>query len=263
MEFFKKHYEKIALCVVLLGLAGAVLWMKSKMESVNVEVGVSEGGPPRKSPPPTNVDLSAYEQALAQVTNPPTVVLSGDHNLFNPVTWKRLTNGELYKVMKTGTDALGIIDIVPIMTVISYERPMEGPIYVMGIQRNVDTNQATLPKPKLVYPKLDEKNTNQYPFVIRGIKGAAEDPSEINLEMIATGESNIWVSSNKPYQRVDYYLADLRYDPEMLILTKKKTNDVITLDKDPYIILDITSNAIRVQAKRTTKVTEIKWTNAP
>jgi hypothetical protein len=100
-------------------------------------------------------------------------------------------------------------------------------------------------------------------FVVRGIKGAENDPSEINLEITQTGETNVWVSTNAPYKRVDSYMADLRYDPDPLIsLNKKRVNDEFKLDNVPYKIVEITNNAVRVQSERTTKVTEIKWTQS-
>ena len=34
MEFLKKHYEKIILCVVLLGLAAAAIWMRMAIDKV-------------------------------------------------------------------------------------------------------------------------------------------------------------------------------------------------------------------------------------
>jgi hypothetical protein len=262
MEFLKKHYEKIVLCVILLGLAGAVFWSKSATEEVTTTVASTTlaGPPPRPAPLPP-LDFSNDQQALAQITNPPPLVLAGDHNLFNPVTWKRKANGELFKVVKTGPDALIVTNITPLYLVISYENPIEGPIYVMGIQHDVDLRQPSN-KVKKEYLRKDEKKKG-LPFIVRGIKGADTDPSDINLEMTDTGDTSVWVSTNHPYKRVESYLADLRYDPETLTLLKKKVKDEIELDKEPYIIVEITNDAVRVQSRRTTKVTEIKWTKSP
>jgi hypothetical protein len=258
MDFLKKHYEKLILCVVLLGLAGAVLWMKS---ATNIIVpGISAAAPPR-TPPPPPLDLTNDQEALAQITNPPPVVLSGDHNLFNPVTWKRKPNGDLLKVIKTGPDALAVTKITPLYMIITYEGPMEGLLYVMGLQREIDLQHASN-KIKKEYLRKDEKKKG-LPFIVRGTKGAENDPSEINLEMAESGDTNVWVSKDKPYKQVESYLADLRYDPETLTLTKKKVKDEIELDNEPYIIVEITNDAVRIQSRRTTKVTEIKWTKSP
>src|SRR5208282_4726456 len=80
MQFLKRHYEKIVLCLVLLGLAGTAAWIK--IEIAQVSQG-SEAAPSRarKSAPLLPIDLSADQLALAQITNPPPVILSGSHNL--------------------------------------------------------------------------------------------------------------------------------------------------------------------------------------
>jgi len=36
-------------------------------------------------------------------------------------------------------------------------------------------------------------------------------------------------------------------------------NDPLALDGEQYKIVEITTNAVRIQFNRTTKVTEIKW----
>jgi len=235
--------------------------MKSALVQVRGELPPVVIGPPPKTPPPKPLDLSVYEQALAQITNPPTVVLSGAHNLFNPVTWKRKPNGDLIKIVKSGPDALIVTNIIPLYTIISYDHP-SGPgssVYVMMIAANVDLRQTNLRK-RQEYARKDEKVKSGLYFV-RGIKGAEDDPSEINLEIVRTGETNVWVSTNTPYKRAESYLADLKYDPDpTLPLLKRKVNDEFKLDNEPYKIIEITNDAVRVQDRRTTKVTEIKWT---
>jgi hypothetical protein len=249
------------LCVVLLGLAVAAVLMRSAIERVRTQFQGPEVGPPPRSAPPPPLDLKADEEALRQITNAPPMVLSGDHNLFNPVTWKRKANGELMKVLKTGSDALVVTNIVPLYTIITYDRPTDSPVYVLSWQQHADTR---LPISHGT-PEHMHKDQKMKPdlFVVRGIKGAENDPSEINLEITATGETNVWVSTNAPYKRVDSHLADLKYDPDpQLSLNKKRVNDVFTLDNVPYKIVEITNNAVRVQSERTTKVTEIKWTES-
>ena len=264
MEFLKKHYEKMVLCVVLLGLAGAVLWSKSASDAVQVSITVPVLGPPPKTPPPPPLDLTNDQLALAQITNPPPVVLSGEHNLFNPVTWKRKANGDLLKIIKTGAAAVMVTNITPLYMIISYENTIDGPIYVMGLQRDVDVRNPGKTKTKNVYLRKDENQTKKgVPFIIRGIKGADGDPSEINLEITETGDTSVWVSKDHPYQLVTSHLADLRYDPEALTLSKKKVNDMIELDNDPYIIVAITNDAVSLKSSRTTQVKEIKWTKPP
>lgn len=255
MQFLKRHYEKIVLCVVLLGLAAAAVWIK--IEISNVSEGLA--GPPsapRKGAPVAPVNLSTDELALAQITNPPPVILSGEHNLFNPVTWKRATNGDLLKILRSGPDALTVTNITPLYTIISFEEPVgSGGVYKMGYQIHADL--AHPGHKSTEYAKQDEKVKSGL-YLIRGIKGAPDDPTELELEITDTGET-VSVTTNKPYQRVDNYVADLRYEPELKNLPKLHVESTIKLDGELYKIVEINSNAVRVQSNRTTKVTEVKW----
>jgi hypothetical protein len=260
MEFLKKHYEKMVLCVVLLGLAGAVAWMSSALKKASEPLEGLEGGSPPKKAPLEPLDLTADQRALAQITNPPPVVLSGEHNLFNPVTWKCKANGELLKIIKTGPDALTAANSTPRYTIIAYDRPTDSPVYVMNWQRHADLRQPG--RGKTEYARKDEKMASGL-YIVRGIKGAENDPSEINLEIIQTGQTNVWVSTNTPYKYVDSHLVDLKYDPDpSLPLLKRRVNDEFNLDNEPYKIVEITNDVVRVQNIRTTKVTEIKVTQS-
>jgi len=77
----------------------------------------------------------------------------------------------------------------------------------------------------------------------------------------ATGDT-VAVTKDKPYERVDSHIADMRYDPERKNLLQQHVGDTITLDREMYKIVEITSNAVRVESART-KVTEIKWNRTP
>jgi hypothetical protein len=255
MQFLKKHYEKIILCVVLLGLAAASIWMGEILKKLQEEVNQPVSGGAHKTKPPVPLDLTADLLALAQVTNPPPVVLSGEHNLFNPVTWRRKANGELLKILKTGPDALSITNITPLYTVIAYDHPSgNGPVYVMSVQ----VHSARRP---LEYAKMDEK-TKSGLYIIRGIKGAVDDPTDLQLEVLETQET-VWITKDNPYKRVDGYLADMKYDPESRSLLKERVNETFTLDNEQYKIVEITNNAVRVESIKNTKITTIKWNGNP
>jgi hypothetical protein len=58
---------------------------------------------------------------------------------------------------------------------------------------------------------------------------------------------------------VDSYIADLRYEPELKSMPKMRVDSAIKLDGELYKVIEINSNAVRVQANKTTKVTEVKW----
>ncbi len=265
MEFLKKHYEKLVLCVVLLGLAATVLWMKSAIEKVREQAPPvpQTQSPVSKSPTVKPVDLAPYSQALSQVTNPPALVLSGEHNLFNPVTWKRRFTGEIFKVLKTGSEALAVTNIIPLYTIITLDQ-VEGGVFTIALQKGVDLTQPKSVRAAKAHLHLNEMRTNQFPFIVRGIKGPEDAPTDVNLELLPSGETNAWSSASSPYKQVESYLADLKYDPDPTVpLLRKKVKDRFKLDGEPYIIVEITNEAVRVEDEKTTRVTEIKWMKSP
>jgi hypothetical protein len=125
----------------------------------------------------------------------------------------------------------------------------------MNIQQHSDP--ARPKRPTSEYAKKDEKMKSGL-YIIRDIKGDADDPTELDLELTGTGET-VAVTKDKPYEWVDSCIADLRYEPESKTFSKVHVNDPIMLEGEQYKIVEITTNAVRIQFNRTTKVTEIKW----
>jgi len=254
MQFLKKHYEKIILCVVLLGLAAAAIWMGELIARVQDEVNQPSTAPSSKAKALVPLDLTTDMLALAQVTNPPPFVLSGEHNLFNPVTWRKI-NGALVKILKTGPDALTIISISNLYTVIGYDHPSGEPgIYVIS-------NQVHSAKRPTEYAKIDVLSKSGL-YTVHGIKGASDDPTDLQLKIPDTQET-VWISRGNPYKRVDGHTVDMKYDPESRVLLKQHVDEMITLDNDLYKIVEITNNLIRVQSINNTKITTIQWNGNP
>jgi hypothetical protein len=269
MEFLKKHYEKIILCVVLLGLAAAAVWMRQAIDRVRDSAPppattAQTGRSPRKggkaaagAPTIAPLDLSTNEKVLALMTNLPSFTLSGDHNLFNPVTWKKRPDNVYLKIIITGPAALKVTNITKLYTVISYDHPSGNGsgVYVMAIQQHSDPQ-----KPKRAvteYAKKDEKVKSGL-YIIRGVQGDLDNPTELDLELPATGQT-VPVTHDKPYEWVDSCIADLRYEPESKTFSKMHVNDILKLEGEQYKVVEITTNAVRIQFNRTTKVTEIQW----
>src|SRR4051812_1423954 len=121
MEFLKKHYEKILLSAVLLCLAVAAAWLpvKIRQEKEELQKTIVNLPKPKELKP---VDLSTNEVTLKRLQNPPTVELSGAHNLFNPVTWKIKPDGSFIKIIREGVDALVITNIRPLFMELVFEK---------------------------------------------------------------------------------------------------------------------------------------------
>src|SRR5581483_11702271 len=232
MEFLKKHYEKILLSVVLLGLGGAALWLPGAIDEAKqqLEVQIEQKV---QNHPVTDLDLSQPKAALERLKNPAPVVLSGEHNLFNPVTWKYRRDGSIFKILVEGPEALVVSNIHALYTSISYDRP-SGSGYYFGLQ----VHSA---KKGEVYIKVGDSNKKAIPFKLTGIQGAPEAPDSFDIELTDTQE-NVKVSKAQPFQRVDGYSVDLIYPPDNQTMNNKHVNEYITFGGEGYKIIYITNN---------------------
>jgi len=255
LEFLKRHYEKIILCVVLICLTGAVVMLPRQVEILRPQI----VGPP---PPPSHpegmapLDVGPLVSAIQQLTNPPALVLSGEHNLFNPVVWKRLPNGDLMKVLKTGADALTATNITPLYQRIGLDRPSGEGFFMF--------TQELSGKQKTEYAKLNEKPKSGL-YVVRGTNGPPDDLSQFKLQLeILDSGNKVWITKDRPFERVDGHIVDLRYPPESTLnLSKKHVSDTFTLDGESYKIVAITNDAVTVQQSSTTQQTTIRWNGNP
>src|SRR5262245_55355756 len=109
MDFLKKHYEKILLGVVLIGLAAAVVFLqfvvsneKEKLTTLTATV----LNPKVKEL--TNLDLTLLETALKRVDAPSMIDLGPPNRLFNPMPWQKSADGRLIPSQKVGPTAVTI-----------------------------------------------------------------------------------------------------------------------------------------------------------
>jgi hypothetical protein len=253
MEFLKKHYEKIILSLVLIGLAVVAVRLPMAISQAKEEL-ANPTGPLPKAKPVAPFDFSPEQKALNDITNPPHAVLSGENNLFNPVLWKLKPDGNLIKITKEGPSALTITNIAPLYLIISYDSAPAGGTggFYVWTQRQPE-------KKNKEYLHVNQKS-NSGLFTVTGIKGPADNPTELQLELLETKET-VSISNNKPYQRIDGYEADLTY-PAAEPMRKRKVGDIIKLEGEPYKIIEITDKAVRVESS-TAKQTKIDWNSAP
>ena len=117
MDFLKKHYEKVLLGVVLLGLAVAVAFLPFKIasEKQKLEDMRSRLIHP-KVKPLTNLDLTLPDTVLKRVAAPAMIDFSAPNKLFNPMPWQKAADGHLIKVDATniGPNAVTITKMVPL-----------------------------------------------------------------------------------------------------------------------------------------------------
>ena len=116
-------------------------------------------------------------------------------------------------------------------------------------------------KKALDYAKKDETKKGRA-YIIRGIKGAIDDPDALALEIVDTGQT-VTISKNNPFKEVDGHIAEMFYPPESRNLPKVKLDDNIALDNEEYKVVEITNNLVRVKSLSNGKETTVPWTRNP
>lgn len=260
MQFLKNHYEKILLSLVLLGLAGAAVWLPFAIDQAKKDLAVlTTTLPPKKDIKPLN--LVTNVAVLEKLKNPSTLDLGAPHLVFNPVIWKQnMANGTFTKIESSNpADVLKVTKTTPLSLIILLEKVTVNGANI-GYMFAV-TNQAAKKFPSVkesFYTKPKEKN--KY-FVFKQVQGAAENPDSLILELIEN-KQEISVGRNKPAELLQGFAADLEYPIENKKFVDVRVGNTLTFGGDKYKVIAINSNEVRVQADSNDKQTTIKLKTA-
>lgn len=262
MDFLKKHYEKLLLGIVLLGLlvaVGFMLVVVSSEKSKLAELTTSVLHPRVK--PLTNLDLTIADAALKQVATPAVIDLGPPNRLFNPMPWQKADR--LIPATKVGPNAIKIANIRPLflkLTLDKVEPSDTGYKYLIGIEKQAAPTAGQRNK-REAYCKLNDKD-NDKTFQLVEVKGKPEDPSAIGLQLLDSGEK-VTIAQGAdgkydPFTRVDGYMADLRYDLERKNWADRRVNSQppISCNGEEYNIVAINQNEVVLSARSNGK----KWT---
>jgi hypothetical protein len=267
MEFLKKHYEKVLLGVVLLGLAVAVAFLpfkiaseKQKLEDLRnqlIHPNVKEL---------TNLDLAGPESVLKRMSIPASVEFSAPNRLFNPMVWQKAPDGHLIKVddANIGPKALVITNRKELDLVITLDDVTvtdSGARYRIGVKKEASPNPKDWSKAQK-YCKLGDKNDT---FALREAKAPPDNPTNVvlTLELNDTGQL-VKISKEKGYKRADGYTVDMKYPPENKTFPpNRRVNQTISFNGEDYNIVGITTNEVVLSAKSNQKKTTVKYSVAP
>jgi hypothetical protein len=264
MDFIKKHYEKVLLGVVLLGLAVAFAWLPFKVTSERAKLRtIQEGYTQSKIKELTNLDLTLPNAALARLAVPAYLDLSSSNKVFNPMPWKKTIDGRLIKFDDThiGPRAVAVTKTSPLYLILTLDNVSlteNGPRYIVGVE-NQASNNPNQRRKRQISAALKIKNEL---FTVQDVKGKPEEPTELVLQMNDTGESAL-LSKEKPFQRVDGYTADLKYDPENRTWAARRRDQSISLNGEDYKIIAISQNEVVLSAKSNQKNWPIKFNATP
>jgi hypothetical protein len=260
MEFLnilKKHYEKVILSVVLLGLAIAaamlLLRVAAERERLDEVRRMNLVTAPRAIEP---TDVSTNLIVLNRLQNPTPVVLHGTNNLFNPVQWQRRADQRLDKIVtgdETGPGALRITEIKPLYLLISFE----------GEIRTADLLQYQFRVERQAAASVAERRAVTRSFTSVGSRNAGlllremhprDEPREFVFESL-DDKAEIRVTRDEPHRSVAGFAVDLRYEPERRTFVDRRIGDSLRFAGDENKIVAITATNVTVEAsnrKRTT-----------
>ena len=271
MDFFKKiadacrlHYEKMLLILVLLGLAGAVLYLnKTKADEEQMLKDYEKEVGKRSTAQVKPVDLSANNSALKLMTNPPPLKFSLPHHLFNPVKWQQRPppDNTLIKLVtgeEVGWAKMTVTKITPLNFIINLEKVVSPGQYYLGITREAAERPVDRKK-KQRFATLNAKNEF---FTLKEIVGPTEDPTELVLEL-PDDATKVSVSKDKPYTRVEGYEADLKYTIDGKTFNNLRVKSTLRFQGEDYIVVAITPTEVVVSARSNDKKYTVHQTPAP
>ena len=266
MDFVKKHYEKVVMGVVLLGLvvSAAFLPLMIAGERKSLQE-MAEKIINRPVKPLPALDLTKQDTLLRRMQTSLTLDFKETNKLFNSVPWQRTPPPEsrLFKVQKgnVGVEAIVVTKTLPLYLIITLDgvsTNATGVRYAIGVEREAATKLEQRKK-KTNYASLNNKSDT---FVIREVRGPTDNPNEVVLELNDTPE-RVVVKKGIPFKQVDGYTADLKYEPERKtwigVRAGVPPKPPVVVAGEEYIIVAITKNEVVLSAKLNNKKTSIPY----
>ena len=270
MDFVKKHYEKILLGFVLLGLVGALVFLPFMIASDQQKLkDMSYGVVHPKAAPLPGLDLTRETDVLGRLQSPYKLDFSTTNKLFNSVPWSKTPDGHLQKLAADNVVSLAVItNITPLYLILaldsmetnSMETNEVGTRYVISMERQAAALLAQRVK-KQHYASIGEKvGEKNNAFIVREVSGSPADPGTLKLtvQLTDTGESAT-LSKDKPFRRVDGYSADLKYDPEKKTWQGQRVGASLKFAGDDFIIIAIDPGAVVLSARSNQKKTTLNY----
>lgn len=265
MPFIKKHYEKILLSIVLLGLAVAAAALPLEVARVRTYLEDLIRGEQRSEPKPFQpVDLSTNVAVVKRLAGPIDFTLSEPHNIFNPVQWQKRPDGTLLKIPtsdRIGPPALKVTKINELNLIVSFEGvegTAENPRYTFLIIREGETN----PRKTQIVTLNTPRNAQ---FELLETEGPKDRP--VSFKLLLKGDNDpITVTRDKPYSRIIGYSAEMKYPPHNQNFPKPfRVKDTFRLadSSESYKIVAINPNEVTVSADSTQKRTTVKLNETP
>jgi len=250
MDLIKKNWEKVLLGVVLVGLLIAVVGLPIKIAGEKAELeGIRLGITERPVSEIEEPDVSSAKAVVERTQTRVTLDLTTSNRVFNPVPWKRSPSGQLLRVNtgnELGVGAIVVDSISPLYLIVTFDSVLtsdSGSRYAIGLEKQAEASKRARVK-RQSYAAVGEKNDD---FLLREVKGPVEMPTSIELEL-RDSQEQISISKDKPFTRVDGYMADLLYPPDNRRWEGKRVGDLIPIEREYYNIVAISKNEVVLSA---------------
>jgi hypothetical protein len=214
-----------------------------------------------KVAPLAALNLSRWKGASDRLVTPADFDFSSTNKLFNPVEWKKALNGDLIKV-KTGSEiveAVVVTKITPLYFLVTLDQVttnQTGARYAIGVERQGAASPAMRRKVQR-FVSMDDKKKDLLTLV--NVKGMPESPDEVVLKLADSGDT-ISISKDKPFQRVDAYTTDLKYDPERKTFSGRRIGSAVSVGGQDYIVVAIDADEVILSAQSNQKRTTLRYT---
>jgi len=252
-QLCRQHYEKIILSVALLLLAGAVIYLFSESKnqarkSREIPIDYEK----KKVNPVHPIDLAGFLAVLKQAEKPVALDFAGPHNLFNPVQW-RINKGSSQETKivspdQAGPPAMRLVEIRPVNLSVAYGQAVSSgtgdQLVVNGYWMFVTNEMATVARLRVNRLFMSVNATNKdAPFVIREVKGSAQEPEQVAAEFKEGGEK-FSVTPLKPFFKTIGNEANLRYPASTNTTGFVRKGAAVDIDGQPYKVVDITPSEV-------------------
>jgi hypothetical protein len=263
MDFVKKHYEKVLLSAVLLGVVGFLVFLPFVISNEQVklkEIADTVISSPARPLPP--LDLTRQAVVSQRVKSPANFDFSTTNRLFNPLEWKKRLDNTIFPIKngnETGAGAAVVTKITPLYFIITFdsvETNGAAPRYVIGVERQAADKPAMRHKQQH-YASLGEKKDF---FILSEVNGDPADPSGLVLKLTDNGDM-VTVSKDKPFQRVENYAADLKYDLEKPVrnFAGLRSGSRLSFGGEDYIVVAVDADEVILSAQSNQKKTTLPY----
>jgi hypothetical protein len=124
----------------------------------------------------------------------------------------------------------------------------------------VERQAAPTPALRLKHPHYvtpGEKN-DDFMLGTNGVKGDPDNPDELLVKLADSG-ATVPVSKDKPFRRLDGYMADLKDGPENKSYQNQRVGSIVPINGDAYLIVAIDQNKVILSAQSNQKHTTLQY----